>query len=100
LRNAAIGGTRPARNAGERHPDAETESSGDRDHRDRDCLDHDRTDNLAATGADGTEQREITRALGDDDRERVVDDEHPDEQRDHREREQERVEERQVLSEL
>ena len=41
---------------------------------------------LAAPGADGAQQRELPDALGDDDRERVVDDEHGHEERHPRER--------------
>ena len=43
-------------------------------------------------GADGPQQGELAGALGDDDRERVVDDERADEQGDQGERQQERVE--------
>ena len=59
-----------------------------------------RTQDLAASGTDGTQHGEVAGALGDHDRERVVDDEHPDEQRDVGEGEEERVEELQVLAEV
>ena len=52
-----------------------------------------RSEHLPARRADRTEQRGLARALGDDDRERVVDAERRDEQRDAGEHEQERFEE-------
>ena len=53
-----------------------------------------------AAGADGPQHRHLPHALGDDDREGVVDDEHADEQGDVGERHQERVEEAEVLLEV
>ena len=42
-------------------------------------------DHLSAARADGAQQRQFAQPLGDDDRERVEDQERPDEQRDERE---------------
>ncbi|MEI2655145.1 MAG: hypothetical protein V9G12_23905 [Microthrixaceae bacterium] len=122
-RNAAIGGIRAARRAGnsaasERHrePDDERgDGHGERDDDrargevepergepggqrprqqraaghagdagdgpDRGCLDEDRPDHLSPCRADCPEQGELTLSLGDEDGERVVDHERPDEQR-------------------
>ena len=84
----------------ERHADAEAEPGGAGDEPDGDRFEQHRAQDLPATGADGTQHGEVAGALGDHDRERVVDDEHPDEQRDVGEREEERVEELQVLAQV
>ena len=84
----------------ERHPDPQAEPGRAGDEPDRDGLEQHRTQHLPPAGADRTQHREVTGALGDHDRERVVDDEHADEQRDVGERQQEGVEELQVLAEL
>ena len=55
---------------------------------------------LAARRAERAEQRELARPLGDDDRERVDDDERADEQGDDREDQQERGEEPEALLDL
>ena len=55
---------------------------------------------LTFAGADGAQQRVLPLALGDDDRERVVDDERPDEEGDEGEHEQQGVEETQRLLHL
>ena len=54
-------------------------------------------EHLAAAGADGPQQGQLTDPLGDDDGEGVVDDEDADEQGDEGEGQQEGVEEAQVL---
>ena len=48
-------------------------------------LEQHRAEHLALPGADRAQQRQLPAALRDDDRERVEDDERPDEQRDHAE---------------
>ncbi len=52
-----------------------------------------RREHLSSTGSDRPQQRELSAPLCDEDRERVVDDEHPDEDGDAGEHEQEDVEE-------
>ena len=52
-------------------------------------LDDDRAENLSPRRAERAQRRELARALGDRDRERVRDDERADEQRDAAEREEE-----------
>ncbi len=56
-----------------------------------------RAEHLSSTRADGSQQRELAASLRDEDRERVVDDEHPDEDGDAGEHEQEDVEEAEAL---
>ncbi len=70
------------RNAGERR-----EQTDDR------RLDENRAGHLSIAGTERTKQRHLLLPLGDDDRERVEDDERTDEQGDHGEDHQERVEE-------
>ena len=84
----------------ERHPDPEAEAGGAGDEPDGNRFEQHRAQDLPAAGADGTQHGQVAGALGDHDRERVVDDEHPDEQRDVGEREEERVEELQVLAQV
>ena len=55
---------------------------------------------LAARRADGTQRRELARALGDRDRQRVRDHERADEQCDEAEGEQEVLEERELVAGL
>ena len=61
-------------------------------------LDQHRADHLPPARAHRPEQRELPGALGHDDRERVEDQEHADEQRDRGEAEQDVVEELQQAS--
>ena len=61
-------------------------------------LEHHRPDDLLAARADRSQQRGLPLPLGDDDRERVEDDEAADEQRDAGEDQQERVDEREIRS--
>ena len=67
------------------------------DQPDDDGLEQHRAEHLAAAGADGPHQGHLLGALGDEDREGVVDDERADEQGDDGEDQQEGVEEAHVL---
>ena len=55
---------------------------------DHEALEHDRAHDLLARGAERPQRRELARALGDGDRQRVEDHERADEQRDAAEAEQ------------
>ena len=83
----------------ERHAHAGRQADGRGDRADDHRLQQHRSQHLPAAGADGSEHRHLPHALGDDDREGVVDDEHADEQRDVGEGQEERVEEAHVLLE-
>ena len=63
-------------------------------------LEHDRAQHLAARRAEHPQQRELARALRDGDRERVVDHERADEQRDAAEDEQRRAKEAELVLEV
>ncbi len=76
----------------EREAEEQPDDRRQRAHHER--LDDDREAHLATRCAERPQRRELARALGDRDRERVEDDERADEQRDHTEREQEVAEER------
>ena len=81
--------------------DREEHAHGDADER-RQHADDDRfaehlAHHLALAGADRAQQRHLARALGDDDREGVVDDDGADDQGDEREDQQGDVEEAELL---
>ena len=76
---------------GEPDPDGEPEHR--RDEPDHERFQRDRAQHLRARGADRAEECRFARALRDQDRERVVDAERADEQRDAGEHQQERLEE-------
>ena len=73
--------------------DPDDQAEDRRDETDRGGFERDRAEHLGAGRADRAQERRLARALGDDDRERVVDAERRDEQRDEREHQQERLEE-------
>ena len=91
------GMSKPKAESSPRSPMATTDAGHDADHRrdeaDDQRLDQHRAEHLATGRADGPQQRHLPAALGDDDRERVVDDEAADEQGDDGEHQQEGVEE-------
>ena len=72
---------------GEPEPGEEPEHRGQQP--DHQALDHDRAHDLLARGPERAQRRELARALGDRDRERVEDHERADEQRDRAEAQQE-----------
>ena len=76
-------------------PSARPTIDGDQTH--RDTLEQHGAEHLSSTRADGSQQRELATSLRDEDREGVVDDEHPDEDGDAGEDEQEDVEEAEPL---
>ena len=82
------------RRRGRRAPRPPTQHADDR------RLQEHRTQHLAPAGADGAEQAQLPRPLGDDDGERVVDDERGDEQRHAGEQQQRRGEELQPLGDV
>ncbi len=90
---------RPASSAfsSRRHADAGGEADGRGDEPDDDGLEQHRPEHLTAAGTDGPHQRHLLAALGDEDREGVVDDERADEQGDDGEDQQEGVEEAHAL---
>ena len=69
-----------------------------RDEADEHRLPEDLAHHLPAARTDRAQQRHLPRALRDDDRERVVDDERPDDQRDEREHAEEDVDELQLVA--
>ena len=75
-----------------RQPESGDQADERRDEPHDDRFEHGGSEHLASTGADGPQQRGLAGALGDDDRERVVDDEDRDEQRDVAEHRHERAE--------
>ena len=81
---------------GEREPDEEPDQR--RERAEHEPLDDHDAQHLAARRADGAQRRELARALGDRDRERVRDHERADEQRDAAEGEQEVLEERELVA--
>ena len=97
ITGACVGSSKP--NAASRFwsPIATSTPTREPEHRreesDDECLRGHRSRDLFPGRAAAAEQRQLPRALGDDDRERVVDDEGADEQRDEREHQEERVEE-------
>ena len=80
--------------------EAGEEADDRRDDPDRQRLDDDRPEDLAARGADGPHRGELARALRDGDRKRVEDDERADEERDAGEGEQEVPDEARELADV
>ena len=78
-REVAAAAERREHATGEEVADDEPEAGGER--RDHRGLEEDGGEHLPAAGADGPEQRQLPRALGQEDLEGVVDDEHADQQR-------------------
>ena len=97
-RSPPISLMQPAQAGREHEPAEQPEHGGEQ--ADHPRLEHDRAQHLAAAGAERAQQAELARALRDGDRERVVDDERADEQRDRAEDEQRRAHEAEVLLEV
>ena len=88
-------GEQRAHALGDPEPEHEPEHGGDEP--DDEPFEHDRAHDLAPRGAERAQRRELARALGDGDRERVEDHERAHEQRDAAEAEQEVRDELQAL---
>ena len=80
-----------------RHEDAAEDAEAGREEPDHKRLAQHGQQHLPAARADRAQQRELTRPLGDDDRERVVDDEDRDDERDEREDREAELEETELL---
>ena len=83
-----------------RQEHTETEADERSEQPDDERLEDDRAENLPPRGADRPQRRELARALGDGDRERVEDDERADEERDAGEDEEEVAEDGRELVDL
>ena len=88
----------PAQAGGEQQPAEQPEQRGDQ--ADQAGFEHDRAQHLAAARAQRAQQRQLAGALRDGDRERVVDDEGADEERDAAEDEQRGADEAEGLLEV
>ena len=98
---SAFGRSTPIALNSDEHALGDAEAEEQPDHRgeqaDHEALEPDRAQDLLARGAERPQRRELARALGDRDRQRVEDHERADEQRDAAEAEQEVADERHAL---